>query len=192
MAVEQEENARVVVARPGEASHAYITVVAVVNHVETANAPQHISQGPIAVFLDFVGGNYRHRGRGIGGFLKKLGSAINRVHLELGKVFKAQTTQVGLSCFLRLRERNTGRSRKQKPEGTPEYFAFAASTTEASQEHPSALPGNEGDSRLMIHPANHSLVSRAHTGVATPKALRARQGPKEVPWHSFPVEESIT
>jgi len=163
MAVEQEENARVVVARPGEASHAYITVVAIVNHVETANAPQHISQGSIAVFLDFVGGNYRHRGRSIGGFLKKLGSAINRVHLELGKVFKAQTTQVGLPCFLRLRERNTGRSRKQKPEGTPEYFAFAASTTEASQEHPSALPGNEGDSRLMIHRADHSLVSRAHT-----------------------------
>src|SRR5713101_386503 len=96
MAIEQEENACVVVPGPREPSYSHVGVVSVVNYVEAANTAQYIRQRPIAVFLYFFCGNYGHRDGRVGSFLQELRRTVDCVHLEFRKFFNTQCAQVRL------------------------------------------------------------------------------------------------
>src|SRR5690606_18580897 len=81
MAVHEEEDAGVEVARPIEAADAQIVVVAIVGHEEAGHALEDLGERPMSVAADLLRGHDRdERGR-LGGLLLELRDAVDRSDL---------------------------------------------------------------------------------------------------------------
>ena len=84
----------VVVARQREPADADVAVVAVVGHVEAADAAQEVGERPIAVPRDVLGGDDGDRGRRFGHRLHPLGGAEDGLDLEPHQVFETHLREV--------------------------------------------------------------------------------------------------
>lgn len=77
VAVQQQQHAAVVVARPAGTPHAQIRIRTVIGDVHATHASQNIGQRTVAISLDVRGRDDGHGGRCLDGFLGELAGAVN-------------------------------------------------------------------------------------------------------------------
>ncbi len=93
MAVNQQKNSRIKVARLGETTEPKEGIVPVVGHVQARCAAQNISKGMVAEFFNFVRGNDVDRSWRARHLLFVFGCAEDRLHLDIGQLLKRQVLQ---------------------------------------------------------------------------------------------------
>jgi hypothetical protein len=91
VAVDEDEQAIVGIAEAAKAAYADETVVAIVGDVEAADGFENVGERAIAVFLYFVGGDYRDGGWGVAGVLHALGGGVDG---DVHKVFEVELGEV--------------------------------------------------------------------------------------------------
>ncbi len=88
MAVDQEQNPAVVVARLAEPARAEEAEIAIVAHVHAAHTLQDVGKRPVAVTGDVLGGDERDRCRRFGHRLAALRRAEDAAGVEAHEIFK--------------------------------------------------------------------------------------------------------
>ena len=90
VAVDEHEDARVVVAGPAEAAHAKVAVVAIVRDVEAADAAQHVAERSVSEALDFLVCDDAHRRRRVDDALAVARRPEHGAHLDAQELFDRQ------------------------------------------------------------------------------------------------------
>ncbi len=93
VAVDEQQDPAVVVARLAEAARADEAEVAIVGDVDPADAAQNVGQRPVAVAVDLLRGDERHRGRRFDRGLQPLGRAKDLARVDLHQILEAEVGQ---------------------------------------------------------------------------------------------------
>jgi hypothetical protein len=94
VAVDQEEDPGVEVARLGKPTNPEVGIVPIVRYVQAGHRPQDVRRAPIPVLLDIVGGGDANRRRGLGHFLLILGGAKDRIYFDIHQLLDAKIAEV--------------------------------------------------------------------------------------------------
>ena len=111
VAVDEQQDAAVVVAGLAEATDAQQAEVAVVADVHAADAAEDVGQRPVAEAGDLVSGDERHRRRRLGHRLQALGGAVDLSGVESHELLEAEVGQ---------RRLRGGRARQREEQRDPE------------------------------------------------------------------------